>query len=302
MEKYTKEEKKQQVGKRISYAIEKLGITDRQFALKIGVDPSQLSKILSGKLGLTHEKAVSIRDNFPIISVGWILEGEEPEPQWKKVPHETVANEKIEGYHNVRGIAIIETNHDVSSFLKEKEGSNAKSIGTPVGTYRNKAGNDFIELSGGSYYMVTPLVTKKAYAGYLTGWGDEEYISELPKHLVPVDKPHSGEYISIEVTGQSMNDGTERSFLPGDIPTGRKINRKLWRDSKLHLKSYKEFIIVHKNGILLKSIIDHNVIKNTITIHSYNPDKEAYPDEVLKLEDVIQIFNVVKNTQNRSNK
>lgn len=184
----------------------------------------------------------------------------------------------------------------------QKNLPNAKLTGTPVGTYINKSGNEFIELSDGSYIMTTPLVTKKAYAGYLTGWGDDEYLSELPKHSIPVEKPHSGEYISIEITGQSMNDGTGRSFVPGDIATGRKINRKLWRDSKLHLKSYREFIIIHKNGILLKAITEHNTSNNTITIHSYNPDKEEYPDQVIKLEEVLQIFNVVKNTQNRSHK
>lgn len=209
-------------------------------------------------------------------------------------------SEKTENYGTPSGVKLIETEDDINKLVKEKY--NAKAVGTPTGTYQNKTGDSFTQLSDGRYIMFAPLVKAKARAGYLTGWGDEEYIEELPKQPVIVDKPHKGEYISFEVVGDSMDDGTSRSYLPGDIVTGRKIDRKLWRNNKLHLKSYKAFIIVTLNGVLVKEITEHSVSKNTITIHSYNPDKAAYPDEEINLDTVMQILNIVDFSRKQSNK
>ena len=66
--------------------------------------------------------------------------------------------------------------------------------------------------------------------------------------------------------------------------------RELWADSKLHIRKW-DFVIVHKDGILIKRILDHNVEEGTITIHSLNP---IYPDRVINLAEVYQIFNVIE--------
>lgn len=118
---------------------------------------------------------------------------------------------------------ILENNPDSLSNI-----SNANIIGEPVSTYTSKK-KEFIQLSDGKYIMATPLINKKAHAGYLTGWGDEEYIEELPKHSIIVEKPHRGEYLSFEVAGDSMDDGTSRSICDKDIVTGRKIERSHWK-------------------------------------------------------------------------
>lgn len=180
----------------------------------------------------------------------------------------------------------------------KKDDFNGKSLGDSIGTYKNKTGKEFIELSSGIYMMITPLVNKKAYAGYLTGWGDEEYIEDLPKHSITVAKPHQGDYLSFEIVGDSMDDGSAKAIQAGDIVTGRKIERSHWR-SKLHLKKFREFVIVTIKGIIVKEIIEHNVDQNTITVRSYNPDKSAYPDKVINLAEVMQIFNVVQISKHR---
>lgn len=73
--------------------------------------------------------------------------------------------------------------------------------------------------------MNTPLVLQRAQAGYLTGWGDPEYVAELPTHPIIVDKAGRGEYCSFEVSGDSMDNGLENAIKAGDIVTGRKIDR-----------------------------------------------------------------------------
>lgn len=175
--------------------------------------------------------------------------------------------------------------------------SNAKLLGHSVGTYKSK-NREFIELSDGSYIMSTPLVNQKAYAGYLVGWGDPEYVEELPKHPIIVDKPYKGEYISFQVLGDSMDDGSADAIQAGDIITGRKIERSLWK-SKLHLKKYREFIVVTMKGIIVKHVVDHDTERGVITCRSYNPDKEKYPDITVQLSQVMQLLNVIQVTKKR---
>lgn len=179
----------------------------------------------------------------------------------------------------------------------EKE-DDAIDLGSAKATYTNKSGNDFIELSGGKYIMNTPLITKKAYAGYLAGWGDDEYINDLPKHPIVVDKPHLGYYRSFEVAGDSMDDGSSKAIQEGDIVTGRKIDRSFWKN-KLHISKFAEYIIVSLEGILVKEIIKHDAEAGIIVCRSYNQDKGKYPDFELQLAKVIQIFNVVQVTKKR---
>lgn len=141
-------------------------------------------------------------------------------------------------------------------------------------------------------YMEVELVSKYAYAGYLTGYGDAEYLEMLPKVKVIVDRMVHGNYKCFEVKGDSMVDGSFESWLDGDIVLGREVKRELWLP-KLHINKC-DFIIVHKDGILLKRIIAQNNNEGTVTIQSLNPDKSMYPNEDIHLNDVMQIFSTVQ--------
>lgn len=164
-----------------------------------------------------------------------------------------------------------------------------------------KLGANFSDIIGNSKgdvreidpeYIEVELISKYAYAGYLTGYGDMEYLEMLPKVKVIVDRMVRGNYKCFEVKGDSMVDGSFESWLDGDIVLGREVKRELWLP-KLHINKC-DFIIVHKDGILLKRILSQDNNNGTITIHSLNPDKSAYPDEEIYLDDVMQIFSTVQ--------
>ena len=140
-----------------------------------------------------------------------------------------------------------------------------------------------------------PLVNQFAYAGYLDGYSDCTYLEQLPKVPFIVDHEGHGNYIAFEVKGDSMNNGTEESYLEGDRLYCREIQPHLWATSKLHLRKW-DFVIVHEDGIVVKRIIDHDVENHTITIHSLN---DMYPDRVIDLCDVKQIFNVIESVRPR---
>lgn len=135
-----------------------------------------------------------------------------------------------------------------------------------------------------------PLVSQYAYAGYLGGFDDPQYIEALPTVPIFVDRELKGNYLGFEVRGDSMEDGTNNSIIEGDILISREVKQMYWK-YKLHINKWN-YVIVHRTeGILVKRIIEHNVEKCTINIHSLNP---LYEDLELSLNDVAQLFNVVQ--------
>lgn len=186
-------------------------------------------------------------------------------------------------------------------FLPEEKGddSNAKYI-APINYPIEHGDQKAIPLGNGKYMMIVPLVQEFAYAGYLAGWKDPEYIDELPKHTLIVDQQPHSEYKSFEVIGDSMRnpDNIEESILDGSIATGRFLDRHHWT-SKFHTHRWKDFVIVHKNGILIKRIKSHNVLTGDVVLESLNPDKVTYPDKQINLNDVFQIFNIINVSKAR---
>lgn len=141
--------------------------------------------------------------------------------------------------------------------------------------------------------FTVPFVTKYGYAGYLRGYGDPEYVESMPTRAFMLDEDTTtpkGQYLSLEVKGDSMDDCTDKSIKDGDLLLCRVVDQSLYRDSKLHINQWI-FVIVTTDGILVKKITAHDFERKIITIHSLNP---MYRDEDINLEDVRMILNVVK--------
>lgn len=140
-------------------------------------------------------------------------------------------------------------------------------------------------------HVLVPVVSAYAYAGYLTGYADQEYMQALPTIDFTPDHEMHGNYVAFEVKGDSMDDGTKESYVDGELVICREVEPHLWQHDKLHINK-RDFVIVHNEGILIKRITDHDVASHTITIHSLNPE---YPDRTISLADVRQIFSVVES-------
>lgn len=120
-------------------------------------------------------------------------------------------------------------------------------------------------------FKLVPLISKRARAGFLSGWEDDEYIEELPKIPREVDREYKGNYLTFEVVGDSMEcDNPRESILEDDLLLGREVRNEYWT-SKLHIHKWG-FIIVHKTeGILVKRIIEHYVSNGKLILKSLNP-------------------------------
>lgn len=155
---------------------------------------------------------------------------------------------------------------------------------------QNKFPNNEVTFLDNPNFVMVSVVGQYAAAGYLKGYADEEYIDTLPKIPFFVDHDPKGKYMGFEVRGDSMDDDSTNSIIEGDTLICREIKPELWYD-KLHIRKYF-FVIAHKiEGILVKQITNHNPETGDITIHSLN---SFYPDQILNLRDVAQLFNVIQ--------
>lgn len=146
-------------------------------------------------------------------------------------------------------------------------------------------------------FMLVPLVNHRAQAGFLSGWGDDEYLEELPKIPFEVDKEYKGRYVCFEVAGESMEseDEPRDSLYEGDMLLCREVQQQHWRN-KLHINKW-DFVVVHREqGILAKRITHHDTTNGTITLHSLNP---YYEDQIVKLDDLIALFNIIDVKRSR---
>lgn len=139
-------------------------------------------------------------------------------------------------------------------------------------------------------FVQVPLVPIRAKAGYLIGYGDDVYIQTLPTVPVITDRTFHGRYRCFEVEGDSMDDGTRNAICDRDVILGREVGRQLWT-CKLHYRDWL-FVIVHREGILIKQIVDHRVNEGIIVCHSLNP---LYGEDFeIRLDEVAELYNVIK--------
>lgn len=144
-------------------------------------------------------------------------------------------------------------------------------------------------------FELVPLVNEYAYAGYLSGFSDPDYMESLPKIPVPRGVDYKGEYLCFEVKGDSMDDGSADSIVDGEILICKPIYKDMW-GYKLPIRRY-DFVLVHKrDGILVKRIVNHNIDTGDIEIHSINP---LYEDKKINIDDIDQIFYVAQTLRTR---
>ena len=138
-------------------------------------------------------------------------------------------------------------------------------------------------------YMNVPVIHIKAQCGYLAGYGDTEYIDTLPTMPVIVDKTYHGKYRIFEAEGDSMDDNSRLAICDGDKVLAREVRRDLWLP-KLHINDWYIVIVHCTNGISIKQITAQDD-KGNITCHSLN---ELFNDYTVNLDDVVEIYNVIK--------
>jgi hypothetical protein len=154
-------------------------------------------------------------------------------------------------------------------------------------------------LGNNRFLKLIPLVPLDIHAGYVEHYNDIVYINQAfePFPFIATSPGH-GNYIAFIVRGNSMDDGTPDGITDSSIVVGREIQRHHWRN-KLHLHRFEDYVIIHKEIMTCKRIVDHDTINGVIYCTSINPDKVKFRDFELYLDDCLQIFNIISVTKNR---
>lgn len=256
-----------------------LRLTQQQLADVVGLKQGSYADVERGKVKVSGEIKRILEKEYSI-NIDWLETGE---------GHIYKANEK--------GVLHSPKQPNFYKALPQKQ---PRLEATPVSLHPHndddETGNaKFVFAPDGTMGMRVPIVPIKAQAGYLLGYADPEYYEDFETVIIPVSQEHKGTYLGFEVKGDSgittEPELMENNIYPGWRAIGKDLPKSKWK-YKLHIHKYDRWIIVHKTeGILIKSIINHDVEQGIITIHSLNPE---YKDEDLNLEDIEQIFNVVQ--------
>lgn len=155
----------------------------------------------------------------------------------------------------------------------------------------NKNGNKFVELPDGTYDVIVKQLPFRAYATYAETMETGQVFEDFSTTTFNVDRVGRGNYMAFIVKGDSMNGGKIDDTPDGAKVLGRELGRHHWKDG--FSPTEYGWIILSRQNIFHKDIIDYNPDTGEITCHSRNPSPE-YSDFNLNLNDVYQIFKVIK--------
>lgn len=187
-------------------------------------------------------------------------------------------------------------------WLLTGEGEMLVSNVTPLGPATSdeftitKNGTRFDRRNDGKLLMRVPLVPFSALGSPADEFAELDK-TEADTITIEVTEVHHGSYYAFRVEGDSMDDGTRKSFERGDIVVVRELGRDKWLP-KLHYKEWPYWVVCFGNNVRLKEVVAHD--GPTITLHSINPSPE-YTDFTLNLDDVQRLFNVVKKVPKEVN-
>ena len=121
------------------------------------------------------------------------------------------------------------------------------------------------------------LVPVKASAGYLNGFSDPQYISDLPKFQLPLAALRQGTFRAFEIMGDSM-----LPVQPGSVIVGEYLDN--WNE----VKTGETYIVISKNeGVVYKRAGNRFRENKDLKLISDNKVYDAY---TIAADDILEIW------------
>lgn len=241
------------------------GLSSAAFARMVMIDPANYGRKIRQIQPLTKLDIRKISRNLNI-SETWLCTGEgvkydlESKPETEtSIPSNAIPSVKVMEYE------FIGENKNDGLFFIDQDG--VMRISVPHVPYAARA--EFPNMAED----LTP---------HLEEWSREMYI---------VDKRVRGRYLSFDVAGDSMDNGSRNCLQSGDKVLARELERDFWKDIKTN--DHRFWVIVFGSSVLIKEIVNEDLTQGTITCHSLNPSPE-YHDFTLNLDEVKALYYVVK--------
>lgn len=123
------------------------------------------------------------------------------------------------------------------------------------------------------------MVNEKASAGYAQNILDKDWYKELPSMKLPLPNYRNASYRGFKVQGDSMTP----NINPGDWVIGKSV------PSIAELNYGKIYIVVLRDAVVVKQVIEANKKADTILLHSTNPE---YENLMVSVNDVQELWEV----------
>lgn len=169
----------------------------------------------------------------------------------------------------------------------------------------HKAPHEVETIASGSRIIQTlPIIPIEAQAGIGKGFlydkdpsqDPEEIYDEFDSMEVVLERETSDRYKLFRVKGDSMTDGTLNSICSGDVILCREVYPEDWKLGLTNNRFPNVVVVIEEEGILIKRLIKHSKKKETISLHSINPQ---YEDFTVELKNV-RAFYYVERIVDRS--
>jgi len=248
---------------RLVYFIHEAGLSVREFERTIGVSNGYIKALRKSP---TTGKMRSIIDNYPQLNREWLETGTGPM--------------LVGGTGQKKENLIPPSNAIPSIEITEYEYAG-----------ENKNGGIFFRDQTGKLYISVPHVSFSARGEYPNFSEDLEPMEDQGREIYAVDRKASGRYISFDVRGDSMDNGSRKSLQDGDKILVRELERDNWRT--LRTGDHRFWVIVFGASVLVKEISGMDSSKGVLTCHSLNPSPE-YNDFQVPMDSVRHLFYVIK--------
>ena len=285
----------QRFNKAIEYLLSnKIAKTKKELAKSIGVSPSYFSEILKKRINLSAEHLQTFLIEWPInpsyiFSISDQISAHNPYPTSDNMVGEPVSNaysphassvieaDSSNKLHPTRPKKLHPTLHPTpkkASPTASPTPENAPELpngGLPQVVTVDKTGEDNV--------VMVPL---KARAGYLLGYGDVGYISELPSYNLP--HIGVGTFRAFEVDGYSMSP----TLCDSDIVVAE------WVESFDHITDDRIYVIVTRNkGIVVKRVLNRiNKYGFLVAKSDAIDNRSAYPNLQIRPEEINEVWYV----------
>ncbi len=119
------------------------------------------------------------------------------------------------------------------------------------------------------------LVHEKAKAGYMRGFADPDFISELPKFQMPFLSKEK-KYRTFQISGDSMLPIPDKSWITAEFIQD-------WENVKDN-ESY--IILTLDDGIVFKVIENKLLAERKLRLHSLNPEYKSYDLAINEIKEI----------------
>lgn len=243
---------------RILKFLEFKGISKNKFYIKTGISNGVLDK----KSGLSMDTVEKFYSTYEEVSAEWLLtgKGDMLKPNVKEMWSNDLTTKTTTFSEETK------SKENVVNYINE-EVSNLYNRMPKVVT---------VDTSGKDNVVLVPV---KAAAGYLAGYGDNEFIQTLPTFNLP--NIQNGTFRMFQVSGHSMYP----TLCDGCYVVGEWVEN-LIKD----IKDNRIYVIVSDDGILVKRVL--NRLKKYDNLYLKSDNRKEYPNISLDTSQIKEVWAV----------